>query len=321
MLYPAELRDQIFKNHIAFTKVRKVSNGDDFCLIFMQHRALIDFICFGARYSLLSFCRSVCVAVIVSVMTVYSSVALACDDLKPGPVGRVVEVTDGDTLVLDNGDKVRLIGMQAPKLPLGRVGFEKWPLADEAQAFLHDFAYGEKVRIYYGGARKDRHGRVLGHVFVDDDKSKWAQKAVIEAGLARVYSFDDNRYCLGELMAAERRARAEGRNIWRHPYYALRDAHKPQQLEKREGHYELVEGRIFGVGDTTHRVYLNFGRDWKTDFTAVIDRRAVKHFTQMGIDLNALDDALVRIRGWIDVDDGPRIDITHPEQIEILALR
>jgi hypothetical protein len=122
-------------------------------------------------------------------------------------------------------------------------------------------------------------------------------------------------------MAAERRARAEGRNIWRHPYYALRDAHKPQQLEKREGHYELVEGRIFGVGDTTHRVYLNFGRDWKTDFTAVIDRRAVKHFTQLGIDLNALDDALVRIRGWIDVDDGPRIDITHPEQIEILALR
>lgn len=251
----------------------------------------------------------------------FGGAAYACETLKPGPKGRVVEVTDGDTVVLDNGDKIRLIGMQAPKLPLGRIGYEKWPFADEAQAFLDDFAMGENVRIYYGGARKDRHGRVLGHLFVDDDKEKWAQKAVIEAGLARVYSFSDNRHCLDELLQAERKARAERRNIWSHDYYRLRDALKLQHLEKREGHYELVEGRIFGVGDTAHRVYLNFGREWKTDFTAVIDRRVVKHFTAMGIDLNKLDDALVRVRGWVDIDDGPRIDVTHPEQIEVLALK
>lgn len=258
---------------------------------------------------------------LVSVTTFFGGAVYACETLKPGPKGRVVEVTDGDTVLLDNGDKIRLIGMQAPKLPLGRVGFEKWPLADEAQAFLYDFAMGEDVRIYYGGARKDRHGRVLGHMFIDDDKNKWAQRAVIEAGLARVYSFSDNRHCLDELMVAERQARADRLNIWQHEYYKLRDAHKPQQLEKRQGHYELVEGRIFGVGDTAHRVYLNFGRDWKTDFTAVIDRRAVKHFDEAGIDLNKLDDAFVRIRGWIDINDGPRIDVTHPEQIEILAFK
>ena len=258
---------------------------------------------------------------IVGVMAFAPSIALSCETLKPGLKGRVVEVTDGDTVVLDSGEKIRLIGMQAPKLPLGRVGFKKWPLADEAQAFLHEFAYGEDVRVYYGGARKDRHGRVLGHLFVNDDKSKWAQHAVIEAGLARVYSFDDNRHCLAELLDAERKARAERRGVWDHAYYAIRDGHKPQKLEQREGHYELVEGRIFGVGDTAHRVYLNFGRDWETDFTAVIDRRAVKHFTALDIDLRDLDDALVRIRGWIDVDDGPRIDVTHPEQIEVLALR
>jgi len=257
----------------------------------------------------------------MSVTTFFGGPVFACDTLTPGPMGRVVEVTDGDTVILDSGEKIRLIGMQAPKLPLGRVGFDKWPYADEAHAFMREFSLGENVRIYYGGARKDRHGRVLGHMFVDDKRENWAQLALIKAGLARVYSFSDNRHCLDELLRAERQARVDRKNIWTHDYYKLRDAQKPAQLEKRQGHYELVEGRIFGVGDTAYRIYLNFGRDWETDFTAVIDRRVVKYFTEAGIDLLKLDDALVRVRGWIDVDDGPRIDVTHPEQIEILALK
>ena len=32
-----------------------------------------------------------------------------------------------------------------------------------------------------------------------------------------------------------------------------------------------------------------------------------------------LEGALVRIRGWVDDRDGPRIEVTHPEQIEVLA--
>ncbi|MFT6657489.1 MAG: endonuclease YncB(thermonuclease family) [Maritalea sp.] len=260
-------------------------------------------------------------AAFMSITMFFGGAAFACETLKPGPKGRVVEVTDGDTVILDGGEKIRLIGMQAPKLPLGRVGFEKWPFADEAQVFLSAYSLGKNVRIYYGGARKDRHGRVLGHMFVDDDREKWAQIAMIGAGLARVYSFSDNRHCLDELLMAERQARTDRKGIWAHPYYKLRDAHKPQLLEKRDGYYELVEGRIFDVGDTTYRVYLNFGREWKTDFTVVIDRRAVKQFTEAGIDLQKIEGALVRVRGWIDVDDGPRIDVTHPEQIEILALK
>jgi hypothetical protein len=34
-----------------------------------------------------------------------------------------------------------------------------------------------------------------------------------------------------------------------------------------------------------------------------------------------LEGALVRIRGWVDDRGGPRIEITHPEQIEVLATR
>src|SRR3546814_5034081 len=44
-----------------------------------------------------------------------------------------VTVIDGDTLTLADGREIRLVGIQAPKLALGRTGFQPWPLAEEAK--------------------------------------------------------------------------------------------------------------------------------------------------------------------------------------------
>ncbi|MEO7224288.1 MAG: thermonuclease family protein, partial [Devosia sp.] len=68
------------------------------------------------------------------------------------------------------------------------------------------------------------------------------------------------------------------------------------------------------------QVFLNFGRHYKEDFTAVIDARALRLFADAGIDPAKFGGALLRVRGWIDDRDGPRIAITHPEQIELLAI-
>src|SRR5690554_5841856 len=59
-----------------------------------------------------------------------------CAALEPGPTGRVVSISDGDTFDLDSGLTVRLVGIQAPKLPLGRDGFVAWPLGDEAKNLI-----------------------------------------------------------------------------------------------------------------------------------------------------------------------------------------
>ena len=69
------------------------------------------------------------------------------------------------------------------------------------------------------------------------------------------------------------------------------------------------------------QVFLNFGRYYKEDFTAVIDARALRLFAEAKLDPLALGEALVRVRGWIELKDGPRVTITHPEQIEVLATR
>ena len=240
--------------------------------------------------------------------------------MEPG--GIVTAVTDGDTVILDDGRVVRMIGIQAPKLPLDRPDFQPWPLAPEARAALVALALDKPVRLGFGGESVDRYGRVLAHVFVDGSEGAvWAQQAMIELGLARVYSFPDNRACLDLLFAAEGRARLGRLGIWADPYYSTRAADQPGDLLARAGQYELVEGRVLLADKNGGRVYLNFGRFWKKDFTAVIEAPALRLFAKAGIDPLLLENALVRIRGWVDDRDGPRIDVTHPEQIEVLATR
>ncbi len=247
------------------------------------------------------------------------SFATPCEGLRPGPTGRVVAVTDGDTVVLDSDIKVRLIGIQAPKLPLGREGFRTWPLAEEAKIALEQMVLGQEVDVRYGGQEMDRHGRMLGHMFVGDEKI-WVQGAMLGEGLARVYSFFDNRFCLDELYQIEAQARVDRKGIWNgKDFYAIRRADRPERLLERLDRYEIVEGRILNADRVGSRVYLNFGTYWKEDFTVVIERSALRLFEREEIDPLKLEDALVRVRGWIDQRDGPRIEITHPEQIEVLA--
>lgn len=257
----------------------------------------------------------------MAVSLAMTSVSSGCDGLAAGPKGRVVSVTDGDTVLLDNGLKVRLIGTQAPKLPQGREDFPAWPQAEEAKSRLEALVMGKDVEVRYGGEKRDRYDRVLGQLFVADASALWVQRQMVAEGLARVYSFADNRTCIADLMAAETTARTMRLGIWSDPYYTVRRADRPDAIVARAGQYELVEGRVLLAENSGGRVFLNFGRYWKEDFTAVIEGRALRLFADSGLDPLALEGALVRIRGWVDDRDGPRIEVTHPEQIEVLAAR
>ncbi len=239
--------------------------------------------------------------------------------LVDGEAGLVASVVDGDTLVLDSGLEVRLVGMQAPKLPLGRPDFTAWPLAEEAKTALERMALGQAAQLRYGGARRDRYGRALAHVEIlpEGGEPLWLQQAMVAGGLARVYSFADNRQCVDALMNVERQARKSGLGLWPDPYYAIRPATDPA-LATRHDVYDLVEGRVVSVGERGPIAYLDFGRDWSTDFTAVLTAEALAALAEDGIDVKALRGKRVRLRGWIESHDGPSLRITHPEQLELL---
>lgn len=250
--------------------------------------------------------------------------------LQAGEAVRIAGVVDGDTLMLDDGREVRLKGIQAPKLPLGRSNFTAWPLADEAKARLEALANGASAQLRYGGARGDRHGRILAHVFVrHEGKDVWLQQTLLGEGLARVYTFKDNRACAAELLTAERAARAAARGIWSEPFYAIRDAADVDGLNRLLGRFEIVEGTVQSAALVRGRLYLNFGEDYRSDFTVTVSERDIRIFLQDGHwaslfqggeersrSLEGLNGKTVRVRGWLARNNGPEIVVTHPEQIE-----
>lgn len=232
--------------------------------------------------------------------------------------GRVVEVIDGDTVVLDDGRQVRLVGIQAPKLPLGRTGFRAWPLAEEAKAALEALALGREVGLGYGGRRVDRHGRALAHLYLLESSGEpgiWVQRAMLEAGLARVYGFADNRALIAEMLESEGRARRAGRGIWGEPFYTVR---APDGVGGDVGSFQLVEGRVREAAKVKGRIYLNFGDDWHSDFTVTLAPAVRRSFEAEGLDPLAYGGRRVRVRGWIKSYNGPMIEATHPEQIEVI---
>jgi endonuclease YncB( thermonuclease family) len=238
--------------------------------------------------------------------------------LRDGGLGLVVKVIDGDTLVLEDGRSVRLVGIQAPKLPLGRAHVKEQPFAEDSRRALEELTLGKTVRLSYGGRRVDRYRRVLAHLRTAGDV--WVQGRLLEQGLARVYSFRDNRARVAEMLALEAQARAAKRGLWRHYFYAVRGVLKTEIYDLDT--FQIVSGVVVNAARVRGRVYLNFDTDWRRDFTISIARKDARAFRRAGLDPETWPASWVgrklRVRGWIYWRNGPMIDATHPEQIEVL---
>ena len=93
---------------------------------------------------------------------------------------KVERVVDGDTLVLDNQARVRLIGVDTPETVAP--GKPVQAFGPEATAFTKQFLAGGWVRLQFDKERKDRYDRYLAYVYVED---QMLNEALLRAGLAK----------------------------------------------------------------------------------------------------------------------------------------
>jgi endonuclease YncB( thermonuclease family) len=245
--------------------------------------------------------------------------AHACELSEPQK-GTVAEVKDGETLQLTDGTVVRLINAKAPTAPIAARSDRPWPMVNEAKEALSKLvASGAEVELRYGGTRTDRHGYALAQVYVVKGGERiWLQSELVGKGLARVYSFPDNHACVSELLAREAEARAKGEGVWGSWAYRVLAADNVERLGRLTRSYQLVEGVVAQVGESSGRIYLNFDKDWRRDFTVLIERKDGETFKAAGVDPKALAGKKLRVRGWIEWRNGPMIHATHVEQIELL---
>ena len=223
----------------------------------------------------------------------------------------VAKVIDGNTVVLETGSELRLAGIEVPKAMPERPAS---PFAEDARATLERLTAGKRVTVRYDNTRLDRYGRMTAHLYTAD--GTWVQGLLLMSGLARVWTFSDQHARVEDMLALEREARAKRRGIWSDGHYRIRAA---DGAARYADSFQLVEGTVLSVSAVRGKTYLNFGPDWHTDFTVAIDTPDLKRFREAGIEPHSYEGRRLRVRGWIKSMNGPMIQATHPEQIEVLA--
>jgi nuclease-like protein len=224
---------------------------------------------------------------------------------------KVAGVRDNGVLVLDDHRTVKLEGLL---WPAGERDGAPDSLAAGLTATLRSLVAGQRLVLRMREPRLDRYDRLRVQAILDD--GEWLQREILRRGLARVSVAPDRLECARELYAAEAKARDAGIGLWGSSAYRVR---APESLRWQDlGRFQIVEGQVLNAKVSGGRAYLNFGRNWRTDFTVTIAPEDMKRFKIANIDPYSYAGKTVRVRGWIDRLHGFELDAASPAQIEVL---
>ncbi len=119
-------------------------------------------------------------------------------------------VYDGDTVVLEDGRRVRYLGIDAPEM--GFEGEQPEFLAESARSFNENAVLGVPVRLEFDRERKDHHGRWLAYVHLPDGRMLNAE--LLRRGLARVLAVRPNLEHFDRLVEVQREAMRNRAGVW-----------------------------------------------------------------------------------------------------------
>ncbi len=225
----------------------------------------------------------------------------------------VAQVVDGDTLRLRDGRSVRLIGVNAPEI--GRDGRPSEPFAKQARdAVKRMLGRHAVVGLRLGNERRDRHGRLLAHVYDADGRS--VEAALLRQGLAAQIVVPPNLHALDCYRAAETEARDAGRGVWG----SLYRPRAVESLPRSTRGFRLISGKVVSVKDSKYSVWLNFPRrpgERKREGVALrIPRKDLVNFPR-GF-LRDLQGRHVVARGWLFRHNRQLVMvIRHPASLEV----
>lgn len=122
---------------------------------------------------------------------------------------KVKRVIDGDTIVLENGDRVRYIGVDTPELRDSRKTVKEFAKrAKEANKKLVD---REEIKIEFDVQKRDRYNRLLAYVYVD---TIFVNAWLVENGFARVMTVPPNVRYADLLRELQKKAERNEVGLW-----------------------------------------------------------------------------------------------------------
>ena len=246
-------------------------------------------------------------------LLLFSLFFIACAPVSQSEF-KVIKVIDGDTVKLSNGRLLRYIGIDTPEVRIkknGKFMYQPQPFSLEAKEYNRKLVEGKTVNVEFDIVKEDRYQRLLGYCFIE---GILVNADLIEQGLAVLYTYPPNIKHVKDFTKAQSRARKDKKGLW-----GFYEAISSDEAERFVNQIRTVRGRILSTYNSGKVIWLNFGQNYKKDFTVAIFKNSFKYFHNKGIQPESFyKGKMVEITGKIREYNGPEIIVNTPYEINII---
>ncbi|MDC8445777.1 MAG: thermonuclease family protein [Nitrosomonas sp.] len=213
----------------------------------------------------------------------------------------VKSVYDGDTLILGNNQRVRLLGVNTPEIESRHRPGEPGGVA--AREWLHNQVRNRQVYLEYDQEKKDKYNRQLAHVFLPDGTH--LNLELIKQGLAFMSIVPPNLRYAEAFSRAQQQAEKQTLGIWRESGYQVRSL---DQIASGARGWQRFTGIPKQVQQKRSFTYLVF--DDQVSVRIANDHLSLFPALEKYLDRN------VEIRGWVSRRNNRfMISVQHPSAL------
>lgn len=233
---------------------------------------------------------------------------------------RVNYVYDGDTLQLEDGRKIRLIGLDTPEVFSRHKNISRdiKVKGENAKAALQQQLNrsNQRVSLAYGPQRFDRYNRTLAHVFLPDGEN--LQAWLIEQGHGIAFTTPPNDTMSDCYQQQETQAIKAKRGIWNMSRYQVINTN---QLNNNSDGFHRLQAKVTRIWKSNHKIGLLLDDNVELN----IYKKDLLNFNAYM--LNNLEHKKIQVRGWLHIkkdqntkQNKPRFIMTlrHPDNIKVL---
>jgi micrococcal nuclease len=156
-----------------------------------------------------AFALAKCCFVVLLTMLLHVAPALSWGGSPPGS-GKVAFVCDGDTIILESGERIRYLGIDAPEVAHESAKADCF--GDDAKKLNSDLLLHKQVSLQYDRELTDPHGRLLAYVILPDGRC--ANLEMLRAGCAYVFRPPKDFRRLDEFLLVQREAIHKLKGMW-----------------------------------------------------------------------------------------------------------
>lgn len=215
---------------------------------------------------------------------------------------QVKRVYDGDTIILANGERVRLLGVNTPEISSqyrkGEAG------GKAAQAWLKEQLSGGEVYLEYDLEKRDKYDRLLAHVFLPSGEH--LNMDLVAKGLGVMSIVPPNISYADDFLAVQQQAENKGLGMWSIALYKRREAKRVTRHKFKGWRRYLAEADKITSSKRFYRLIIS------KKFDIRIPRENMVYFPDLATYLNKP----LEVRGWVSRQKGHySMLVRHPSAI------